>query len=138
MSCICCCPSHREPVIRTGVVEEPPQTTPPVTVQPKGAVDAPPEVRLLRSLKMKEWDAQVRREESFPGVTPEDAGILEVAGEVDVEMQRVLYEQAQALQEKREREKPEEIDWGLQQVLCREIYPEGGVGPVSEVRPDRR
>ncbi|MCY3974004.1 MAG: hypothetical protein OXF02_00435 [Simkaniaceae bacterium] len=136
MSCLCCCPSHRRPVIRTGVVEKPSQTAP-VTVQPEGAVGALPRVQSLQSLMTEVWDMRPRRMKSFPGVTPEDAGALEVAGE-DEGIQRVFHEWGKALQEKREREKPEEIDRGVRQVLCREMYPEGGVGPASEARPDRR
>ncbi|MCY3975004.1 MAG: hypothetical protein OXF02_05620 [Simkaniaceae bacterium] len=40
--------------------------------------------------------------------------------------------------EEREREKPEEIDRGIEQVLCKEMYPGGDVSPVSEARPDRK
>ncbi|MCY3974819.1 MAG: hypothetical protein OXF02_04660 [Simkaniaceae bacterium] len=47
MSCICCCPSRREPVIRAGVVEESP---PPVTVQPEGPAGTLPKVRLYNLL----------------------------------------------------------------------------------------
>ncbi|MCY3974580.1 MAG: hypothetical protein OXF02_03435 [Simkaniaceae bacterium] len=57
---------------------------------------------------------------------------------VDEGMRRVLYEQAKASQEKREREKPEEVDRDVQQLLCVEVYPEENVPPVSEARPDRR
>ncbi|MCY3974366.1 MAG: hypothetical protein OXF02_02315 [Simkaniaceae bacterium] len=64
-----------------------------------------------------------------------EAEILEMAGEIDEEVQRVLYEQAKASQE---REKSEEMDRGVQQVLYGETYPEEGVNPVSDDRPDRR
>ena len=96
------------------------------------------ELSNLCPLGTEAWGSRVKRAKSFPGVSAKDAEVLKVAGEIDAEIQQVLCEQVKASQEKREREKPEEIDWGVQQVPCREIYPEGDAGSVSAVHSDRR